>query len=220
MIPESVKKTRNPEQTRADLLAAAYGEVLECGFQAASLERILAKTSVSKGALYHHFGTKHELGLAVVDEVIGPQLAERWFEPLRRDGDPIAALTGILEEKIRSASEAVIRFGCPLNNLIQEMSPLDERFRSGLQNIPRRLDQGHGRCPGGGATGRQGARRHSPAGSRPFYRSGHRRLRGFGQKRPIRRCLSALPTAITTLCAIPGCLIIASSMAPRPRKPF
>ncbi|MHB8248656.1 MAG: TetR/AcrR family transcriptional regulator [Acidithiobacillus sp.] len=135
MIPEPVKKTRNPEQTRADLLAAAYGEVLECGFQAASLERILAKTSVSKGALYHHFGTKHELGLAVVDEVIGPQLAERWFEPLRRDGDPIAALTGILEEKIRSASEAVIRFGCPLNNLIQEMSPLDERFRSGLQNI-------------------------------------------------------------------------------------
>jgi AcrR family transcriptional regulator len=108
---------------------------LECGFQATSLERILAKTSVSKGALYHHFGTKHELGLAVVEEVVGPQLAERWFEPLRRDGDPIAALLGILEEKIQSASEAVIRFGCPLNNLIQEMSPLDERFRSGLQSI-------------------------------------------------------------------------------------
>ncbi len=131
----STRKLRNPEQTRIDLLTAAYAEILETGFQAASLERILAKTSVSKGALYHHFGTKQELGLAVVEDVIAPQLAERWFRPLAQAEDPVACLSQILDEKIEAADENLIRYGCPLNNLIQEMSPLDEQFRQGLLRI-------------------------------------------------------------------------------------
>ncbi len=135
MMTQAIRKTRNPEQTRNDLLSAAYTEILESGFQAASLERILANTSVSKGALYHHFGTKRELGLAVVEEVIAPQLAARWFAPFAEHDDPLASLQRILEEKINTADESVIRYGCPLNNLIQEMSPLDEAFRHGLQQI-------------------------------------------------------------------------------------
>jgi AcrR family transcriptional regulator len=138
MTTPAQRKTRNPEQTRSDLLEAAYSEILESGFQAASLERILANTSVSKGALYHHFGTKRDLGLAVVEEVIAPQLAERWFAPFEEHDDPILSLSRILDDKIANASELVIRYGCPLNNLIQEMSPLDEEFRQGLQHILER----------------------------------------------------------------------------------
>ncbi|WP_319026308.1 TetR/AcrR family transcriptional regulator, partial [Acidithiobacillus caldus] len=135
---DTLRKSRNPEQTRNDLLAAAYAEILECGFQAASLERILAKTSVSKGALYHHFGTKQELGLAVVHDVIAPDLARRWFAPLSEGDDPLEQLDKILCDKIASADERVLRYGCPLNNLIQEMSPLDEQFRQALQVILER----------------------------------------------------------------------------------
>lgn len=132
------RKARNPGQTRSDLLDAAYTEILESGFQAASLERILANTSVSKGALYHHFGTKRDLGLAVIEEVIGPELEARWFNMLAQHDDPISVLHNLIEEKIASADESVIRYGCPLNNLIQEMSPLDESFRRGLQKIIER----------------------------------------------------------------------------------
>jgi len=135
MSTTTVRKVRNPEQTREDLLQAAYAEILESGFQAASLDRILAKTSVSKGALYHHFGTKQDLGLAVVEDVIGPQLAERWFTPLQQAKNPLDGLIQLLDEKIAAADERVIRYGCPLNNLMQEMSPLDENFRQGLQRI-------------------------------------------------------------------------------------
>ena len=135
MSTVTVRKIRNPEQTRTDLLAAAYTEILESGFQAASLDRILAKTSVSKGALYHHFGTKQELGLAVVEDVIAPQLAERWFVPLQQTTEPVPCLQQLLAEKIDAADEQLLRYGCPLNNLMQEMSPLDENFRQGLQRI-------------------------------------------------------------------------------------
>ncbi|WP_226832541.1 hypothetical protein [Acidithiobacillus sulfurivorans] len=42
------RNIRNPEQTRSDLLDPAYHEILKYGFQTASLERTLAKASVSK----------------------------------------------------------------------------------------------------------------------------------------------------------------------------
>uniref|UniRef100_UPI0035B5EA26 TetR/AcrR family transcriptional regulator n=2 Tax=Acidithiobacillus thiooxidans TaxID=930 RepID=UPI0035B5EA26 len=135
MISMNRRNIHNPGQTRSDLLDAAYHEILESGFQAASLERILAKTSVSKGALYHHFGTKHDLGLAVITEVIRPQLEERWITLLAQHDNPIKGLCNLIAEEISHADESVIRYGCPLNNLIQEMSPLDESFRQGLQKI-------------------------------------------------------------------------------------
>lgn len=44
------------------------------GFQAASLNNILAKTGLTKGALYHHFPDKDRLGYAVIEEVIRDSL--------------------------------------------------------------------------------------------------------------------------------------------------
>ena len=59
---------RNPDLTRQTLLQAAFQEIYRSGFQAASLRNILSKVGITKGALYHHFGSKQELGYAVVDE--------------------------------------------------------------------------------------------------------------------------------------------------------
>jgi AcrR family transcriptional regulator len=64
-------RDRAPEETRDAILTSAFDEMYEHGFQAASLSRILDRAGVTKGALYHHFGSKMDLGYAVVDEVIG-----------------------------------------------------------------------------------------------------------------------------------------------------
>ena len=65
---------RNPEQTRQALLEAAFEEIYRVGFQAASLDRILDRAGVTKGALYHHFKNKLELGYAVLEEVVRPTM--------------------------------------------------------------------------------------------------------------------------------------------------
>ena len=44
-------------------------------------------------------------------------------------GDPLTALQGVFRERAGSLTADEIALGCPLNNLAQEMSPLDERFR-------------------------------------------------------------------------------------------
>jgi len=130
-----IQSAKAPDQTRRTLLDAAFGEIHRNGFQAASLAQILADTALTKGALYHHFPDKKALGLAVVDEVIAPMLGAMMVEPLEGTREPLTALQALLAAKAAEDDPYPVRLGCPLNNLIQEMSPIDEDFRVRLNTI-------------------------------------------------------------------------------------
>ena len=118
---------RDPERTRERLLRAAFQEMHRSGFRSANVHAILAAARVTKGALYHHFDSKEALGYAVVDEVIASITREMWDWPLRNAENPIDALVGIVQGT--SLGSEALEYGCPLNNLSQEMSPLHEGFR-------------------------------------------------------------------------------------------
>lgn len=126
---------KTPDLTRQTLLEAAFAEIHRNGFQAASLAQILADTGLTKGALYHHFPDKQALGLAVIEEVIRPRLAAMMFEPLADTQEPLAAMQALLAAKAAEDDPMVVSLGCPLNNLMQEMSPVDESFRLHLNDV-------------------------------------------------------------------------------------
>src|SRR5713101_6554433 len=132
---------RNPDLTRQTLLQAAFQEIYRSGFQAASLDNILSKVGVTKGALYHHFGSKQELGYAVVDELIREHVLNRWVRSLEKAENPIDGLLAILRSKEPHPGFDQ-RLGCPLNNLAQEMSPLNEGFRKRLESVFREWREG------------------------------------------------------------------------------
>lgn len=123
------------DQNREKILQSAANEIHRCGFQAASIANILADTGLTKGALYHHFPSKQQLGLAVVDEIIHPSLAERVLDPLREAERPVDALLDYLQFRKDTMTDETIKLGCPLNNLTQEMSPLDDNFKERLNRI-------------------------------------------------------------------------------------
>jgi AcrR family transcriptional regulator len=126
-------RLRGSERTRERLLQAASREIYRSGFQSASVDTILAVAGVTKGALYYHFDSKEALGHAVVDEIIAPDVRGKWVHPLQRVKDPIDALIGAVQRiPVRPAD---VRGGCQLNNLAQEMSPLDAGFRRRLAMI-------------------------------------------------------------------------------------
>ncbi len=118
---------RDAARTRDSLLQAAFEEMHKSGFRGSDLETMLRKVGVTKGAMYHHFDNKEALGYAVVDEVIAAIMREKWQAPLRHAENPIDALIGIVEGT--SLKSEHVSCGCPLNNMAQEMSPLDEGFR-------------------------------------------------------------------------------------------
>jgi len=131
------RRVREPDVTRQKLLMAAFEEIYRRGFQAASLDTILVKAGVTKGALYHHFPDKAALGRAVVDEVVRGFLLDRWgiSDLAEIEGDPITALQHILRHRSDELTAREVELGCPLNNLAQEMSPLDESFRRRVNAI-------------------------------------------------------------------------------------
>jgi TetR/AcrR family transcriptional regulator, transcriptional repressor for nem operon len=128
-------RLRNPERTRERLLQAAFREVYRYGFQSAGIDTILAATNVTKGALYYHFENKEALGYAIIEEVVAELTRDRWLRPLQRskDENPIDALISTVQAIPHRPRD--VKGGCPLVNLAQEMSHLDEQFRKRLERI-------------------------------------------------------------------------------------
>jgi TetR/AcrR family transcriptional regulator, transcriptional repressor for nem operon len=135
-------RPRDPERTRQRLLQAAFREVYRYGFQSAGIDTILAATNVTKGALYYHFENKEALGYAIIEEIVAKFPHDRWLLPLERskDRDPIDVLIGIVQAIPSRPRD--LKAGCPLVNLAQEMSQLDEQFRKRLERIFQAWQEG------------------------------------------------------------------------------
>jgi TetR/AcrR family transcriptional repressor of nem operon len=108
-------------------LQAAYEEMYRSGYRSADLDAILAEAGVTKGALYYYFNNKEALAYAVLDEVMASLTHQKWVQPLRNAENPIDVLIHIIHSE--SLKKEDVRRGCPLLNLSQEMSGLDEGFR-------------------------------------------------------------------------------------------
>ncbi len=126
---------RNPANTRQKILAAAFQEMHKYGYQGMRVERVLTKTGLKKGALYHHFSSKQALGLAVLEELIVKRIAELWIDPLKNQTDPLQGIHTLFARLEDDCSDEFFTLGCPLNNLAQEMSPIDEVFRERIGEV-------------------------------------------------------------------------------------
>jgi TetR/AcrR family transcriptional regulator, transcriptional repressor for nem operon len=127
--------TRNPQQTRERLLQTAFQEIHAHGFQGMRVDEVLRKSGLQKGAFYHHFGSKAELGQAVLEEQIAPLIESLWLEPLDGIKDPVAEFPLFLDLLEQHLPKAMLEHGCPLNNLAQEMASQDENFRQRIDKM-------------------------------------------------------------------------------------
>lgn len=120
------------DSLRNKLMMAAFHEVYQNGYQGTGLQQILDRAETTKGALYHHFKSKKDLVLKAYDEFGGYFIQEYWVKPLEAGRDAlktIARQSETIQKEISLGDLTIgVQYGCPLNNMIQEMSPLDEEF--------------------------------------------------------------------------------------------
>ena len=64
-----MKRSEKVEETRRKLIQAARKAFAEKGYAAASMDDITASVGLTRGALYHTFGDKKGLLMAVVDQI-------------------------------------------------------------------------------------------------------------------------------------------------------
>jgi AcrR family transcriptional regulator len=67
MVTSSSRREEYAEATYAALVDSAAACFYESGFAATSLDQVAARARVTKGAIYHHFASKRDLFMAVLE---------------------------------------------------------------------------------------------------------------------------------------------------------
>lgn len=80
-------RRRAPDSTRQEILQASVAVAAETGAAAFTLDAVVARLSVSKGALLHHFPTKIALLEGMVD-YLGQMFVEAVLAEAERDPQP------------------------------------------------------------------------------------------------------------------------------------
>jgi TetR/AcrR family transcriptional regulator, transcriptional repressor for nem operon len=124
--------------TRTQILQHIFEAIKLHGYQGLRTDKVIAALGVTKGAFYHYFPDKQSVGYAVTDEIIAPMYIGNWSNLLTGNGSVLENLLAGIQRQTCYVTDGNVHLGCPLNNLIQEMSPLDEGFRLRLRSIVER----------------------------------------------------------------------------------
>ena len=119
------------ETTRQKLIDATYQEVYTKGYQGAALADILKNAGVHKGSMYHFFANKKDMAL----EAITQKMQERFENSYRNIANQDREILQKLYTLIRDTNRRDFKRGCPIANLVQEMSNIDEDFNVTMKEI-------------------------------------------------------------------------------------
>jgi AcrR family transcriptional regulator len=89
--------------TRQRIVAAAVELFGEHGFDATSVNQVVARAGVAKGALYHHFDSKDDLLYEVYRELVDRQLAGM-TEILARQLSPVATMRALISDLVETTA--------------------------------------------------------------------------------------------------------------------
>lgn len=123
------RKSRNPEETRDKLVAAARDLVLERGFTGAGVDQICDRAGVTKGAFFHHFKSKDEIGKATLADwaAMGMGIyATAKNEPARYPLDHLHRFFAIMIDMIRQSESPVT---CVVGMMSQELANANPTLR-------------------------------------------------------------------------------------------
>jgi len=126
---------KKAEATRLAILEKAFIMIYERGYQATSIDEIIANTQVTKGAFYYHFSNKDEMGLAIINELLKPALSKSFTEPLLKEEDPAIAIYKLMHDLLMKNQFMQVKYGCPASNLTQEMSGWNKEFNRALNEL-------------------------------------------------------------------------------------
>jgi TetR/AcrR family transcriptional repressor of nem operon len=126
-----VPRTRDPEKTRERILDAAQALILDHGYGSTTVDAVVGRVGITKGAFFHHFGSKSDLALALVERYaqLDREHLEHHMERARKlASDPLQqllVLIGLYEEDFEALAEPFP--GCLFASYIYENKLFDAK---------------------------------------------------------------------------------------------
>ena len=132
-----MKQEIKSKETQDLIIHTSFELFYEKGYNATSIPDIMKKTSLSKGAFYHHFKNKHEIGKRVIEVILKKRIKEGFINPLNEthNGTVPDLLLEVFTKRIKNYSEREKALGCPANNLVGEIGYTEEDFRVNLKTL-------------------------------------------------------------------------------------
>ena len=121
--------------TREKILQRCFEAMEIVGFEALRADKEVLNLNISKGALYHYFPSKLDIGYAMVDEIIKPMYEKKWSDLIDRTDGIANCIYELIETEKHNATEKKILRGDVLYNLMLEMSGVDAKFRQKLEEV-------------------------------------------------------------------------------------
>jgi TetR/AcrR family transcriptional repressor of nem operon len=117
------------EIKRKEIIDAAFELMLSKGYEGTSIQDITDSIHATKGLFYHYFDSKKEAAAAVIEEAIKPAYYEfwrhTWDEMYGGEENPLENIIAVIEKLYKRKAEEFSQTGCPLGNLILELSTKD-----------------------------------------------------------------------------------------------
>lgn len=140
-----MKRQTNPERserTRSKIVNEAASLFHHKGYTATGLDELLKNAGVTKGAFYHHFKSKKDVALAVINEVVADKVRKRMIEPVVNSTKPMAAIRKVVSTLRTETPPGDLLTGCPINNLASELALQDKELQSALSSLMKEWEIG------------------------------------------------------------------------------
>lgn len=120
-------------ETRTKLVDAARDAIRAKGYAATTVDDICAAAGVTKGAFFHHFASKEQLGVAAIEAF--DAMADALFAsaPYQALSDPRDRVLGYVDLRAAMIQGDIARFTCLMGTTVQETYATHPQLRAACE---------------------------------------------------------------------------------------
>lgn len=121
--------------TKELILNTSFDLFYKNGFNTTSVDTIMKATNLTKGAFYHHYKSKTDLGIEMISTKVQERVYHGMIKPLYNEGNPLDILETTFCKRLEAFSVFEKNHGCPMNNLINEIGYQESAYQIALKQI-------------------------------------------------------------------------------------